>query len=207
MRILRSKLGSAKDQLNIKSVRDNILILPGNRYRTVIETSAVNFELKSESEQDALIDTYQSFLNGISGGIQIIIRIREIDIDSYLEEMRLKALREHATIYRSQLESYAKFVAGLVNVNKILSRNFYVVISEDTTSRQDYEVAAEQLSLKIEIVAKGLKRLGMHVRQLESLEILGLFHSFYNPQQAKLQPLSETALRAMHTAIVKENNK
>ncbi len=205
MHILKlNKPGSAKDQLSIKSVQNNILMLPGNRYRAVIETSAVNFELKSDSEQDALIETYQSFLNGLNSPFQIIIRIREIDLDNYLEEMHQKALREKENIYRSQIENYAKFVAGLVNVNKILSRRFYVVIPVDISSRQDEDFASEQLALKVEIISRGLKRLGMNVRQLESLEILELFYGFYNPGQAKVQPLSEKALSLMHMAIVKE---
>ncbi len=205
MHILKlNKPGSAKDQISIKSVQNNILMLPGNRYRAVIETSAVNFELKSDSEQDALIETYQSFLNGLNSPFQIIIRIREIDLDNYLEEMHQKSLREKENIYRSQIENYAKFVAGLVNVNKILSRRFYVVVPVDISSRQDEDFASEQLALKVEIISRGLKRLGMNVRQLESLEILELFYGFYNPGQAKVQPLSEKALSLMHMAIVKE---
>ena len=118
--------------------------------------------------------------------------------------MHQKALREKENIYRSQIENYAKFVAGLVNVNKILSRRFYVVIPVDISSRQDEDFASEQLALKVEIISRGLKRLGMNVRQLESLEILELFYGFYNPGQAKVQPLSEKALSLMHMAIVKE---
>ena len=53
---------SARQQIQIKEVKDDILILPDNEYRTVIETSSINFELKSEEEQDVLIDTFQNFL-------------------------------------------------------------------------------------------------------------------------------------------------
>ena len=41
---------SSRKQIQIKEVKDDILILPNNEYRLVIETSSINFELKSEDE-------------------------------------------------------------------------------------------------------------------------------------------------------------
>ena len=57
----REKFGSARTQVGIKEVRDGILILPYNRYRALLSTSSVNFELQSEDEQDVIIDTFQTF--------------------------------------------------------------------------------------------------------------------------------------------------
>ena len=54
---------SSRKQIQIKGVKDNILLLPNNEYRVVLETSSVNFELKSEAEQDVLIDSFENFLN------------------------------------------------------------------------------------------------------------------------------------------------
>lgn len=56
-----NKKVSSRKQIDIEGVRDGILILPDGHYRTVLNASSINFELKSEAEQDALIDTYQSF--------------------------------------------------------------------------------------------------------------------------------------------------
>jgi len=47
-------------------------------------------------------------------------------------------------------------------------------------------------------------RLGMHTDQLNSLEVLDLFYSFYSPTQAKLQPLTEQALQIIHTALIEK---
>jgi hypothetical protein len=55
------KTGSARTQVGIKEVRDGILILPFNRYRAILSTSSVNFELQSEEEQDVIIDIFQLF--------------------------------------------------------------------------------------------------------------------------------------------------
>ena len=53
---------SSRKQIDIKEVRDGVLILPGGKYRTILEVSSVNFELKSDEEQDVLIDNFENFL-------------------------------------------------------------------------------------------------------------------------------------------------
>ncbi len=187
--------GSARSQIGVKEVRDNILVLPGNRYRAVLVTSSVNFELQSEAEQDALIDNFQAFLNSLTTPIQILIRIRELDIKQYLENLTSARAKEEKTIYRNQLKYYSNFIRKLVSGNKILSRRFYIIIPYENRAASDFNLAKEQLMLEQEIIIKGLAKLGMKVNPLKSLEVLDLFYSFYNPELAKTQPLTELILR------------
>lgn len=187
--------GSARTQIGIKEVRDNILILPDNRYRMILTTSSLNFELQSEAEQDALMDSFQSFLNSITTPLQILIRVRELDIERYLEDFQASRANETETIYKKQLANYSEFIRKLVAGNKILSRRFYVVIPYENRGVNDFAMIKEQLMLEQEIIIKGLEKLGMTARPLSSLEILDLFYSFYQPQQAKTQPLAQALVR------------
>lgn len=192
---------SARRQINIKGVRDGILQLPSDQYRAVLELSSVNFELKSEAEQDALIETYQSFLNSLSTPLQIVVRVREMDMDKYLEEFRKKSDKEKSTVYKNQITNYTEFVAKLITKNKILSRHFYVVIPLHSKDK-NFDIIKEQLALTTDIVAKGLSRLGMHARELSSLEILDLFYSFYSPELAKRQPLRDQTIKLLAESYV-----
>jgi len=194
----------ARQQIAIKGVRDGILMLPGNEYRAILKVSALNFELRSEEEQDAIMDTYESFLNSVGSPLQILIRTREIDMDKYLED--IKAAREIETedIYREQLTNYDEFIRSLITHNKILTRHFYIVVPYKPTGKADFDLVKEQLNLKLDIVSKGMQRIGMHTSELSSLEILDLFYSFYSPTQAKIQPLTERALQIIHTALIEK---
>jgi hypothetical protein len=196
------KKASSRQQMAIDGVSDGILILPGNHYRKILQTSSVNFELKSEEEQDALIDTYESFLNSIGSPLQIVIRTREIDMDKYLLELHERLNNESEDIYRAQLENYDEFIRSLITTNKILTRNFYVILSYNASPKIDFELVKEHLNLTADIVTKGVGRLGMQARELSSLEILDIFYSFYNPGQAKAQPLTNLALQLLHTSYV-----
>lgn len=191
----RKNDGSARTQIGIKEVRDGILVLPDNSYRSILSTSSLNFELQSEEEQDVVIDAFQSFLNSLTTPIQIVVRVRELDIDHYLEDFQEKLKNEKEEVYVNQLENYSDFIRKLVSGNKILSRRFYLVIPHDNKAKVDFQTAKEQLLLEQEIIIKGLEKIGMTARQLTSLEILDLFYSFYRPEQAKIQPLAEAIVR------------
>ena len=192
---------SSRRQIDIKGVRDGVLLLPNDQYRVALHVSSVNFELKSEAEQNALIETYQSFLNSLACPLQIIVRIRELDMDKYLDDFNAGLATEKEEIYKTQIVNYTEFVQSLITTNKILARAFYVVVPF-VGREQDFELIREQLALNTDIVAKGLARLGMQSRQLTSLEMLDLFYSFYNPGQAKRQPITKQTLELLNRSYI-----
>lgn len=192
---------SSRRQIDIKGVRDGVLMLPNNKYRSVLEVSSINFELKSEAEQDALIDTYQSFLNSLATSLQIVVRIREMDMDKYLENFTKRMDQEDEQIYKDQVKNYTEFVGSLITKNKILSRHFYIVLPFDK-KEDDFEIVREQLALTADIVSKGLTRLGMQSRQLDSMEVLDMFYGFYSPAEAKRQPLRKQTMQLLTEAYL-----
>ncbi len=195
---------SSRGQIAIKGVRDGILMLPNNEYRAILQVSSLNFELRSEEEQDAIIETYESFLNSVGSNLQILVRTREIDMDKYLDDLNERYESETVPIYRQQLQNYDEFIRSLITDNKILTRHFYIIVPYKLNSKTDFDLVSEQMKIKLDIIAKGIARLGMHTDQLDSLEVLDLFYSFYSPTQAKLQPLTEQALSIIHTALVQK---
>ena len=198
---------SSRNQIAIKGVRDGILMLPNNEYRAILQVSSLNFELRSEDEQDAIIETYESFLNSVGTSLQILVRTREIDMDKYLEDLAERLDGETVPIYRTQLENYDEFIRSLITDNKILTRHFYIVLPYKVSGKVDFDLVSEQLKIQLDIVSKGLGRLGMHADQLDSLEVLDLFYSFYSPTQAKIQPLTEQALQIIHTALIQKGEQ
>lgn len=187
---------SSRKQIQIKEVKDGILILPNGQYRLVIETSSINFELKSEDEQDSLIDNFQNFLNSLPSHIQVLIRVREVNVDQYIEQISKTKLTEKEKVYKDQITNYCQFIKNLVSGNKILSRKFYIVIPyQHIGIEKDFSIIREQINLNRDIIIRGLEKLGMKAKELDSLELLDLFYSFYNPQQAKTQELKRQTLR------------
>lgn len=206
MSVLRksNKKASSRQQIDIRGIKDGILILPNHRYRTVLHVSPVNFELRSEDEQDAIIETYESFLNSVGVPLQVLIRIRERDMDAYLDDLDNRLQSETVAIYKNQLANYEEFIRELIKTNRILSRQFYVIVPYNSDGKADFDLIKEQLGLTVDIVQKGLARLGMHSRELSSLKLMDLFYNFYNPTKAKIQPLTDKALDLIHTSYVQK---
>lgn len=189
---------SSRRQIAIKEVRDGILILPNNEYRLILETSSVNFELKSDEEQDVLIDGFENFLNAIPCKLQILVRVREVDIDRYIEDIGNTKNHEKETIYKNQIANYCDFIKNLVSGNKILSRKFYIVVPYTNGEKtHDMKLIKEHLYLNREIVMRGLEKLGMKARELDSIEVLNMFYSFYNPGSVKTQELTGQTVHAL----------
>ena len=194
----KSKKSSSRGQIQIKEVVENILVLPNNEYRQILETSSVNFELKSEEEQDVIIDSFQNFLNSLPCEIQILVRVREVDIDRYVEDIGKTKDKETIPAYKKQIEGYCSFVKKLVSGNKILSRRFYIVIPYKHTERhQDMKLIKEHLNLEKDIIIKGLERMQMKARSITGLEILNLFYGFYNPESLKTQAITRETVEAI----------
>lgn len=193
---------SSRRQIAIEGVEDGILRMPGNRYAVIMKVSSINLGLKSDAEKDAIIEAYRSFLNSLACPIDILIRIREIDVDKYLDDYRARMAEEQEEVYKKQIEAYINFVRDLIQTNKILTRHFYIVVPYQNNNKASFEVVKDQLALHTGIVESGLAKLGMHTHQLDSLELLDLFYTFYNPEQAKLQPLTVQTMQMLTSQFI-----
>jgi hypothetical protein len=189
---------SSRKQIAIKEVRNGILILPKNEHRLIIKTSSINFELKSEAEQDVIIDSYQNFLNSLPCNLQILIRVREVDIDQYLEKMAQSKTQEKEKVYQDQITNYCQFIKNLVSGSKILSRHFYIVVSYHHRGKsKDFDLIKEHLHITRDLITKGLEKLNIKATPLGSLEVLDLFYSSYNSSQIKTQELKGETIEAL----------
>ncbi|HHT9136993.1 MAG TPA: hypothetical protein ACFYEK_07085 [Candidatus Wunengus sp. YC60] len=194
----QSSKGSSRQQIEIKEVTDGILVLPNHEYRLILETSSINFELKSDEEQDVLIDSFQNFLNALPSQIQILVRVREVDIDRYVEDIGKSILSEKEAVYKKQITNYCDFIKNLVSGSKILSRRFFIVIPYTNTERsQDMKLIKEHLNLSRDIVVTALEKLSMKARVLDTFEILDLFYTFYNSGSIKTQELKREAVKSL----------
>ena len=114
-----------------------------------------------------------------------------------LTDYRKRVEGETEEVYKQQSEVYQKFVRDLIKTNKILTKHFYIVVPYADRNKTSMEVIKDQLSMYAKIVEQGLGKLGMQTRILTGLEALDLFYTFYNAEQAKLQPLKQQTMHML----------
>ncbi len=124
---------STQRYLPFSQIRENIMIMKDNSARVVLRCSPINFLLKSSEEQDAIIISFQRFLNSLNFPIQIIVRSTKLDIDSYLSNLNDKAINQTNKLLQNQTYEYIKYLKKLIEVAQIMKKEFYIVVPFDET--------------------------------------------------------------------------
>ena len=97
----------------------------------VLRVHAMNFNLKSTEEQDAILISYQRFLNSLNFPIQIIIRSLKVDIEAYINRLKNLALKQSNNLLQEQTYKYIDFLMNLVDLAQIMKKEFYIVVPYD----------------------------------------------------------------------------
>ncbi|MDD3645776.1 MAG: hypothetical protein PHH06_00045 [Candidatus Gracilibacteria bacterium] len=122
---------STQRHLAFSQVRENVMIMKDDSARLVLKCSSINFLLKSTEEQDAIIISFQRFLNSLDFPIQILVRSKKLDIDSYLKKLSDKALHQKNSLLQNQTYEYIEYLKKLIEVAQIMKKEFYIIIPFD----------------------------------------------------------------------------
>jgi len=117
--------------LPFTQIRENIILLKDNSARSVLKCSTINFLLKSSEEQDAIIMSFQRFLNALDFPIQIMVRSSKLDIDGYLKNLTEKAVNQKNELLQNQTYEYIDYLRKLVEVAQIMRKDFYIIVPFD----------------------------------------------------------------------------
>lgn len=122
---------STQRYLPFSQIIENIIIMKDESARLVMRCSPINFLLKSSEEQDSIIISFQRFLNSINFPVQIMVRSTKLDIDSYLGNLKEKAINQKNTLLQNQTYEYIEYLKKLIEVAQIMKKDFFIVIPFD----------------------------------------------------------------------------
>jgi len=203
----QKKSGSSTQRyLNVAAIKENTIVVRDGSLRAVIAVSSTNFSLKSEEEQNALTNAYQSFLNSLDFPIQILVRSRILDINSYLEKLRGLTAAQTNELLRIQMTEYIEYVGKLVEFANIMSKSFYIIVpysanpvqetfvsrvtrvfnpaSGIVANQESFERAKVKLEERINHVVSQLSGMGLRSMVLATTELVELLYQSYNVDSA-----------------------
>lgn len=180
--------------------RDLVMFVDGS-CALIVTTTAVNFGLLSEKEQEALIYAYAGLLNSLSFPVQILIRSQHKDVTAYLKLLEEREGKQKNPKLASSIHNYRLFVAETVKEKDVLDKKFYLIIpfsslelgpsakvlfgskSRGLPYPKDYifDRALTILPPKRDHIIRLAARLGLRATQMTSEQIIKLFFSAYNP--------------------------
>lgn len=206
--------------LPIAEIKEDTVILKNGGQRAVLHVNSLNFNLKSEVEQQGIIAGYQSFVNTLIFPIQIVMRSTRLNIDPYIQSLKARAETQTSPLLKEQTNDYADFMEKLVDIADIMQKSFYVVVPIDAPSKvkrgliqrflewmnvDDTRSKALQRSRefrgynkilrdRITLIQSGLENVGISMRRLKTEELVQLYYTIYNPitsQKQKFKNLME----------------
>ena len=202
--------GSTHQLIDIKEIRDGIVVLKNNSLRSVLMVSSLNFALKSQDEQEAIIARFQDLVNSLEFTVQILIQSRQLDISEYLNFINERSAVQTSELLKIQAAEYASFIQELVKLSNIMSKFFYVIVpvgqsaaaeasgflakifsgkktAAQTSANLSFETAANELKMRTRRVAELLGSMGLRTVPLSQEELIELFYTSYNPGLAPKQ--------------------
>jgi hypothetical protein len=205
---------STQQFLDIAEIKDDCVILRDGTMRAVLLASSINFALKSEDEQNAVIEAYVRFLNNLSFSLQIVIQSRELNISSYLEYLNQKEKEQTNRLLKAQTSDYIGYIKELTSIGKIMNKRFYVVIPYSPLSdkhkgffsllgeslkpatsiklkEKSFLQYKDLLGRRVESVMNGLEAMGVKSTRLDTQSLIELYYNTYNPETSKNQGLAD----------------
>ncbi len=196
---------STKNLVEVADIKDNIILLKNGSLRAILEVSAINFELRSEEEQLAIIQNFQRFINSIDFPLQIVVSSRQLRIDDYLKQIDQAVNDSQNELLKIQGTEYGKFVKELLTLSNIMDKRFFISVpfyvyeapsktgimqslksifnpsgSVKKILPEQLETYKNQLLQRAELIFDGLVGLGLKARILEKDELVNLFYGLYN---------------------------
>ena len=168
----------AQQLVEIKEIRDGVLVLKDGTLRVVMIASSLNFALKSQDEQDAIILQYQNYLNSLDFSVESFVQSRQLNIEPYIETLRERLTREYNELMKIQTSEYIEFVKSFVESANIMTHNFYVIVPftparmlEKETMRRGILSFLPNMSGRQKKLEKDIEQQGVRQTQFEEYKV------------------------------------
>lgn len=206
---------STQEHLDIYTIKNHLVFLKDGTCSLVLKTTAINFNLLSEEEQDATIYAYAGLLNSLSFPIQILIRSQRKNISDYITLLDARIQSTPSQKVKENLLSYRQFVKSLVKENRVLEKKFFVIVSfspielgiskgtfnplAKTPQKPPFELdyieekASMALYPRRDHIIRQFARIGLKASQLTTSELVTLFYTIYNQGSISTTTINQNA--------------
>lgn len=209
-----AKRPSTQQFLDIAEIKEDVVIMKDGTLRAVLLCSSVNFALKSEEEQEAIISAYVGFLNALEYPLQIVVQSRKLNVEEYLNRLSEAQRTQTNELLKAQIADYRQFVFELISLGQIMSKRFYVIVPYDpmTNKRkgffarmretitpalslrlreEQFRQRRKDLMMRVDGVASNLGSMSVAAAVLDTQSLIELYYTAYNPDVADSEKLTD----------------
>ena len=171
---------TTQEWIPIEKIFENgIVKLNEKKYIKILKINPINFNLKSNFEKEAILNSYKIFLKTCNFDIQIIIQSSKENLNKNIENIQKNLKIENKKFLDEIAKDYFEFIQKYNSIKNSSTKNFFIVISN---SNEDLEENIFQtLNEKYFKIKECLFRCGNMVQDLNSKnEVKELLNIFFN---------------------------
>ena len=174
--------------LPIQEIYNDGIVKLKNKYIKILKIIPINYNLKSDLEKEAILNSYKIFLKTCNFDIQIFIQSSKIDLTQNISNIQKNILKKENRYLENISQNYIDFINKLNQSKKSSSKNFYIIISNKINKKkekiQSEEIIKSDLKEKYFKIKECLSRCGNSVIELSNKkEIEKLFFSLLNTKK------------------------
>lgn len=190
----KANIDTAQDFLPFEDIKDSVIHLGLHQYRAIIKCNSINYNLKTEKEQDIIELSYQRFLNSLSHPISIFVQTKTMDNTNMMKNLKedieksiadFPILSEYGQVYYDSMANIYSEIGNNKEKNKYIIVPFNDAILLTNSSEQEkYEYSIKEIQSRCQIIIDGLQGIGIQSQILNTKEIADLVYSSYHKDNA-----------------------
>ena len=187
MRIIK-KESSTQDWIPIDIIFKNGIIKTNNQYIKVLKVIPINYNLKSDLEKQAILNSYKIFLKTCNFDIQIVIQSKKEDLQKHILQIQKNIEKPENEFLKNIAEEYIHYINQMNLSKKSSSKEFFMIIQSEKISEKNFsqteEIMKNELKEKYFKIKECLARCGNSVEEISNRKnVIQILYSFFNTRK------------------------
>ena len=158
-----------------KILEKGIIKLKNSSYIKIMYVSPINYNLKSDLEKEAILNSFKNFFKSCNFNLQILIQSKKEDLSK-----QINYLNNNSNCPAELKNNYIDYIDSLNKKRKSSCKNFFIVVSENSSENNESNVI-QNLQNKYNKIKDSLSRCGNIVSEYtEDDQILEVLYSSLN---------------------------
>ena len=177
---------SVQEWLPLKEILENgVIQLKDSSYIKILKITPINFNLKSNMEKEAILNSYKIFLKTCQEDMQILIQTNKENLNSHIFKIQEKLNKEKNKNIKKITEKYIQYIQEMNLKNKSSSKKFFILLKQNNPSKEINEnnekICINNLNTQYFKIKECLSRCGNNVIEInQKKQILDFYYSFFN---------------------------
>ena len=171
--------------------KDGIIKLKNNKFIKILKVEPINYNLKSDLEKEAILNSYKTFLKTCPFQMQILIQSSKENLEKNIFNIRKNIQKKENKKLKKIANKYIEYINKINSNKKSSSKNFYLMISNEISKNQEniesIEIIKNDLKEKYFKIKECLYRSGNSVIEINTKEeIIKILKTFFNARKNDL---------------------